>query len=128
MIKERKHYQSNLESVIAERAETIGLCREFGDFAEFVGYLHIVSDDGTKELYEVTLRNDAGQIANVITKSENVVKQIDEIVAALGNTPRNQWLMGFRERKTKTGNNYIEVTLTTRTGAAPVEAQTTEEQ
>lgn len=113
MITERKHYIDKLESVVAERAETLGLCRDFEDFAEFVGYLHIVSDDGQKELYEITLRNDAGQIANVITKSENVIKQIDDICAAVGDEPRDRWLIGFRERKTKNGNNYIEVTMTT---------------
>lgn len=113
MVTERKWYQDKLESVVAERAETIGLARDFEDFAEFVGYLHIVSDDGTKELYEITLRSDTGAIANVITKSENVVKQIDEIMETISNEPRNRWAIGFKERKTNKGNNYIEVTLTT---------------
>lgn len=113
MVKERKHYVTKLESVVAEKAETVGLCRELSGYYEFVGYLHIVSDDGTKELYEITLRDDRGYLGNAITKSENVVKQIDAMIDALGDEPRNNWAIGFRERKTKKGNNYIEVLCTT---------------
>lgn len=113
MVKERKHYVTKLESVVAEKAETVGLCRELSGYYEFVGYLHIVSDDGTKELYEITLRDDRGYLGNAITKSENVVKQIDAMIDALSDEPRNNWAIGFRERKTKKGNNYIEVLCTT---------------
>lgn len=115
MVKERKHYQSKLESVVAERAQTLGLCRDFEEYAEFVGYLHIVSDDGEKELYEITLRGESGQIANVITKSPNVIKQIDDIMDVIGDEPRDRWMIGFNERKTTKGNTYIEVTMTTTT-------------
>lgn len=123
MVKERKHYQSKLESVVAERAQTLGLCRDFEEYAEFVGYLHIVSDDGEKELYEITLRGESGQIANVITKSPNVIKQIDDIMEVIGDEPRDRWMIGFNERKTNKGNTYIEVTMTTTTaGREPVPA------
>ena len=123
MVKERKHYQSKLESVVAERAQTLGLCRDFDEYAEFVGYLHIVSEDGEKELYEITLRGESGQIANVITKSPNVIKQIDDIMDVIGDEPRDRWMIGFTEKKTSKGNTYIEVTMTTTTaGREPVPA------
>ncbi len=113
MVVDRKHYPTKLESVVAEKAETIGLCRELEGYYEFVGYLHIKSEDGQKELYEITLRNGEGYLGNAITKSENVIKQIDELLDVLGDEPRGTFAIGFRERKTKKGNNYIEVLCTT---------------
>ena len=116
MVVDRKHYNTKLESVVAEKAETIGLCRELDGYYEFVGYLHIKSADGQKELYEITLRDGNGYLGNAITKSENVIKQIDELLAVLGDEPRGNFAIGFRERKTKKGNNYIEVLCTTWSG------------
>lgn len=113
MVVDRKHYPTKLESVVAEKAETIGLCRELEGYYEFVGYLHIKSEDGEKELFEITLRDDNGYLGNAITKSENVIKQIDELMNVLGDEPRGNFAIGFRERKTKKGNNYIEVLCTT---------------
>lgn len=113
MVVDRKHYPTKLESVVAEKAETIGLCRELEGYYEFVGYLYIKSEDGQKELYEITLRDDNGYLGNAITKSENVIKQIDELMNVLGDEPRGNFAIGFRERKTKKGNNYIEVLCTT---------------
>lgn len=113
MVVDRKHYNTKLESVVAEKAETIGLCRELEGYYEFVGYLHIKSEDGQKELYEITLRDGEGYLGNAITKSENVIKQIDELLEVLGDEPRGNFAIGFRERKTKKGNNYIEVLCTT---------------
>lgn len=113
MVVDRKHYNTKLESVVAEKAETIGLCRELEGYYEFVGYLHIKSEDGQKELYEITLRDAEGYLGNAITKSENVIKQIDDLLNVLGDEPRENFAIGFRERKTKKGNNYIEVLCTT---------------
>lgn len=115
MVVDRRHYNTKLESVIAEKAETIGLCRELEGYYEFVGYLHIKSEDGQKELYEITLRDENGYLGNAITKSENVVKQIDELLDVLEDEdePRGNFAIGFRERKTKKGNNYIQVLCTT---------------
>lgn len=113
MVVDRKHYNTKLESVVAEKAETIGLCRELEGYYEFVGYLHIKSEDGQKELFEITLRDENGYLGNAITKSKNVIKQIDELLNVLGDEPRGNFAIGFRERKTKKGNNYIEVLCTT---------------
>lgn len=123
MVEERKWYNSKLESVVAEKAETIGLCRELEGYYEFVGYLHIKSEDGQKELYEITLRDAEGYLGNAITKSENVIKQIDELLNVLGDEPRGNFAIGFRERKTKKGNNYIEVLCTTVNQARANESQ-----
>ena len=123
MVVDRKHYNTKLESVVAEKAETIGLCRELEGYYEFVGYLHIKSEDGQKELYEITLRDENGYLGNAITKSENVVKQIDELLNVLGDEPRGNFAIGFRERKTKKGNNYIEVLCTTVNQARANESQ-----
>lgn len=119
MVKERKYFESNLESAIAERAEVLGLAREFDGFGHFAGYLHIVSDDGSKELYEITLKDGAGRLANVITKSDNVIKQIDEIMEVIGNESRESWKIGFKEQKTKKGKTFINVIMTTATGNTP---------
>lgn len=123
MVVDRKHYNTKLESVVAEKAETIGLCRELEGYYEFVGYLHIKSEDGQKELYEITLRDGEGYLGNAITKSENVIKQIDELMNVLGDEPRGNFAIGFRERKTKKGNNYIEVLCTTVNQARANESQ-----
>lgn len=111
MVTERKHYESGLIAAVAERAEIIGLCRETKGFYHFVGYMHITNEDGTKQLYEITLKNDAGFMGNVITKSENVIKQIDSIMETVGEEPRAAWLIGFSEMRTKKGNNVIIVNM-----------------
>lgn len=112
MIKERKHYERKLDGVIAEKAFTAGLVRDFPGSAEFVGYLVIQKDDGGL-LYEITMRGPEG-IFNLITKSDNVIRQIDEIVAATEGEPRSSWEISFNEIKTKKGNNFINVNVNTK--------------
>ena len=113
MVKERKWFTSKLEAVVAEKADVVGLCRELSGFYEFVGYLHIVSDDGQKELYEITLRDENGYLGNAITKSDNVINQIDRIMEVLADEPRGAWAIGFKEKRTSKGNNFIDVLCTT---------------
>lgn len=112
MVKERKHYVRKLDGVVAEKAFTAGLVRDFPGWGEFVGYLVIQKDDGGI-LYEITLRGENG-LFNLITKSENVIKQLDELIEATEGEPRESWLVSFTELKTKKGNNYISVNVTTK--------------
>ena len=113
MVKARKFYESGLVAAVAERAETIGLCREVSGYYEFVGYMEITNDDESKHLYEITLKADNGVLGNTITKSDNVIKQIDDIMATVGGSaPRSAWKMGFSQQKTKSGNQVIVVNMT----------------
>ncbi len=112
MVKSRNHYCNGLTAAVAERAETIGLCRDVTGFYEYVGYLEIVNDDETKRLYEITLKADNGLLGNAITKSENVIRQINDIIETVGDAPRSAWKIGFSETKTKNGNNVIIVNMT----------------
>ena len=113
MVKARKYYETGLVSAVAERAETIGLCREVSGYYEFVGYMEITNDDESKRLFEITLKADNGVLGNAITKSDNVIRQIDEIMETVGGSaPRSAWKIGFSEQKTKNGNNVIVVNMT----------------
>ena len=105
MVKSRKFYESGLVAAVAERAETIGLCREVSGYYEFVGYMEITNDDESKRLFEITLKAENGVLGNAITKSDNVIRQIDEIMETVGGSaPRSAWKIGFSEQKTKNGN------------------------
>ena len=113
MVKARKFYESGLVAAVAERAETIGLCREVSGYYEFVGYMEITNEDESKRLFEITLKADNGVLGNAITKSDNVIRQIDEIMETVGGSaPRSAWKIGFSEQKTKNGNNVIIVNMT----------------
>lgn len=126
MVKNRKHYVNGLTAAVAERAETIGLCRDITGYYEYVGYMEIVNEDESKRLFEITLKADNGLLGNAITKSENVVKQIDEIMETIGTSAeRSAWKIGFSEQKTKSGNNVIVVNMTLAEGyEAATEEQT----
>ena len=129
MVKARKFYESGLVAAVAERAETIGLCREVSGYYEFVGYMEITNDDESKRLFEITLKSDNGVLGNAITKSDNVIRQIDEIMETVGGSaPRSAWKIGFSEQKTKNGNNVIVVNMTLADGyqAATETEETTE--
>lgn len=117
MVKARKYYESGLVAAVAERAETIGLCREVSGYYEFVGYMEITNDDESKRLFEITLKADNGVLGNAITKSDNVIRQIDEIMETVGGSAqRSEWKIGFSEQKTKNGNNVIVVNMTLAAG------------
>lgn len=129
MVKARKYYESGLVAAVAERAETIGLCREVSGYYEFVGYMEITNEDESKRLFEITLKADNGVLGNAITKSNNVIRQIDEIMETVGGSaPRSAWKIGFSEQKTKNGNNVIVVNMTLSDGyqAATEEEDKTE--
>ena len=110
MVTDRKHYESKVLAAISERAQTIGLAREFAGFARFVGYMVIKSETG-KELFEITLKDERGNLGNVITKSENVVKQLDDIMAVMEGESRDSFTIGFTEEKTKDGKVFIKVIM-----------------
>ena len=77
-----------------------------------------------KKLYLITVRDENGVMGNFVTKSENVVKQLDEIIDTVGDTDRRLWAIGFSEQKTKKGNTVLIVNMTMKDGAenpAPAE-------
>lgn len=110
MVTDRRHYETKVLAAISERAQTIGLAREFTGFARFVGYMVIKSDSG-KELFEITLKDERGNLGNVITKSENVVKQLDDIMSIMEGESRDSFTIGFTEEKTKDGKVFIKVIM-----------------
>ncbi len=110
MIVERKHYESKVLSMIAERAETIGLARDFRGYARFVGYLAIKTERGD-DMFEITLKDENGNIGNVITKSGNVAKQLDDIMSVMEGESRDTFTIGFSEEKTKDGKTFIKVLM-----------------
>lgn len=114
MVTERKYYESNLIAAVAERAESIGLARDFHDQGRFAGYMVIQNEDKSKTLYEVTLKDDNGFLGNVVTKSENVLKQIDDIMELMKDESRDNWTLGFQEQKGKNGKTFIKVTMNIR--------------
>lgn len=117
MITGAKHYRNKLEEAVASRAETIGLARGSTGFYQYVGYLSVENDDHSKKLFLITVRDENGVMGNFITKSENVVKQLDEIIETVGDTDRRLWAIGFSEQKTKKGNTVLIVNMTMKDGA-----------
>lgn len=112
MVTGAKHYKNKLERAVAEHAETIGLARDVKGFYEYVGFLAVENEEHTKKLFLITVRDDNGIMGNLVTKSDNVVKQLDEIIETVGDTDRKLWKIGFSEQKTKNGNNVIIVNMT----------------
>ena len=109
-VKERKYYESKLESLIAERAVVLCLARDFHEQAQFVGYLNVVNDAG-EDVFYITLKNDHGEIGNVTTKSKSVISQINEIMDVMDGEDRTSFTIGFQEKQTKKGNTCIVVTM-----------------
>lgn len=117
MVTGAKHYRNKLEEAVASRAETIGLAREAKGFYQYVGFLSVENDDHSKKLFLITVRDGNGVMGNFVTKSENVVKQLDEIIETVGDTDRRLWAIGFSEQKTKKGNTVLIVNMTMRDDA-----------
>lgn len=108
-VKERKYYETKVISLIAEKAEVLGLAKEMETQNRFVGYMVIDNGKG-EDLFEITLMDAAGNIGNVITKSENVIKQIDEIMSVMEGEDRNSFTIGFQVKDNK-GKTFIVVTM-----------------
>lgn len=108
-VKERKYYETKVISLIAEKAEVLGLAKEMETQNRFVGYMVIDNGKG-EDLFEITLMDAAGNIGNVITKSENVIKQIDEIMTVMEGEDRNSFTIGFQVKDNK-GKTFIVVTM-----------------
>ena len=114
MVKEQKYFTSGLEAAIASRAETIGLVRDYNDLAHFAGYLKVGNEDGSKELYLIAVKPvGVNRMVTLATKSDNVIKQINELMEQIGNEPRETWAISFSETKTRKGNNVIIVNAST---------------
>lgn len=113
MVKESKYFESQLDAAIAVRAEVLGVARDFTEQAYFLGIHLFVSDkDPDKYVYGIAVRSPyTGITGLVMTKSDNVIRQIDEIMTTIGDYPRDRWCLRFEMVKTKEGRQAINVIL-----------------
>lgn len=111
MTKEQKYYVSPVAAAIGSKAKTVGLVKDFGGSGHLEG-LTLAQSDKTpeKQVWLITLSNDEGERINLATKSDNVIKQIDDICQIPGMLEdRGAWKLSFSEVTTKTGRKCISV-------------------
>ena len=122
MIKESKYFESNLYKALTVKAENLGLAKDFRDAGYFLGYHLFTNDDESKQVYGIALQNPGnGAIGLVMTRSENVIRQIDDIMEMIGTYPRSEWVLRFTEEKTQRGNRFIKVVLSVPERKEPAE-------
>lgn len=92
--------------------ETVGLVRDFlGKRFLLLGYAVVEGDRGNRIIL-ITVASDTGDVFNLCTKSENLLKRVDDLIDMMEDDGMfGEKFVKFGETKTKAGNTCLTVSM-----------------